>query len=137
MDYYKNEIKALNNRVFTLENEAGIYVSKLKMLEEENVNLKTQLLSFKAYGSNNLMNGANGANGDDSHQMIENTNLKINSLKEIDKYKGIISDLIKSNEEKDRKCDELTKQVIRFKRIQEIVLSAQTNVNNQMKNKSK
>lgn len=69
--------------------------------------------------------------------MLEDTNSKINSLKEIDKYKSMISDLIKSNEEKDRKIDELTKQVIRFKRIQEIVLTAQTNVNNHMKAKSK
>ncbi len=69
--------------------------------------------------------------------MLEHTNSKINSLKEIDKYKSMISDLIKSNEEKDRKIDELTKQVIRFKRIQEIVLTAQTNVNNHMKTKSK
>ena len=69
--------------------------------------------------------------------MLEHTNSKINSLKEIDKYKSMISDLIKSNEEKDRKIDELTKQVIRFKRIQEIVLTAQTNVNNHMKAKSK
>ena len=30
---------------------------------------------------------------------------------------------------KDKRCDELAKQVIRFKRIQEIVLSAQTSVN--------
>ena len=66
--------------------------------------------------------------------------MKINSLKEIDKYKSIISDLMKTNEEKEKKCDELTKQVIRFKRIQEIVLTAQTNVNNSnqiIKNKSK
>ena len=77
------------------------------------------------------------AASNDTMQMLEHTNSKINSLKEIDKYKSMISDLIKSNEEKDRKIDELTKQVIRFKRIQEIVLTAQTNVNNHMKTKSK
>ena len=38
---------------------------------------------------------------------------------------------------KEKKVDELTKQVIRFKRIQEIVLSAQTNLHNSIKNKSK
>ena len=128
IDYYKSEIKQLNAKIYTLETEANVCASKLKQLEEENISLKTQLLSLNAYGTT--------CDGE-SQQMIENTNLKINSLKEIDKYKGIISDLIKSNEEKERKCDELTKQVIRFKRIQEIVLSAQTNMSNQMKNKSK
>ena len=39
--------------------------------------------------------------------------------------KKITNELTRLNEEKDRKIDELTKQVLRFKRIQEIVLSAQ------------
>jgi hypothetical protein len=107
----------MKNKCISLEN-------KCKQLEEENAQLKSKL-TFNANAATN-----------DAMQMLEHTNLKINSLKEIDKYKSIISDLIKSNEEKERKCDELTKQVIRFKRIQEIVLTAQTNVNNNMKNKS-
>lgn len=45
---------------------------------------------------------------------------------EVDRLRITINELSKLNEEKDRKVDELTKQVIRFKRIQEIVLSAQS-----------
>ena len=40
------------------------------------------------------------------------------------------------NLKKDKKLDELTKQVSRFKRIQEIVLNAQTNGTSLVKNKS-
>lgn len=45
---------------------------------------------------------------------------------EADRLRITVNELSKLNEEKDRKVDELTKQVIRFKRIQEIVLSAQS-----------
>ena len=121
LDYYKQKLSESN--------------IKIKQLEDENASLKAQLLTLKSKSD-----GVNSSIDSSSMQIIEHTNLKINSLKEIDKYKSIISDLIKSNEEKEKKCDELTKQVIRFKRIQEIVLTAQINVNNSnqmIKNKSK
>jgi hypothetical protein len=52
--------------------------------------------------------------------------------------KRLVDDLIKSNEDKEKKLDELAKQVIRFKRIQEIVLTAQTTTGSSIfKNKSK
>ena len=43
---------------------------------------------------------------------------------QLDSLTKQVNELIKSNEEKDKKCDELTKQVLRFKRIQDIVLTA-------------
>ena len=56
---------------------------------------------------------------------------------ENERLKRLVDDLIKSNEEKDKKLDELAKQVIRFKRIQEIVLTAQTSMSSSIfKNKS-
>jgi len=56
---------------------------------------------------------------------------------ENERLKRLVDDLIKSNEEKDKKLDELAKQVIRFKRIQDIVLTAQTSVSSSIfKNKS-
>ena len=65
--------------------------------------------------------------------------MHFNSTKKLLLYKSfalILNLKIKKKYFKDKKLDDLTKQVIRFKRIQEIVLSAQSNLNNQIKNKS-
>ncbi|RNA19782.1 hypothetical protein BpHYR1_050435, partial [Brachionus plicatilis] len=45
---------------------------------------------------------------------------------EVERLRKMVNELGRLNEDKDRKVDELTRQVIRFKRIQEIVLSAQS-----------
>lgn len=44
---------------------------------------------------------------------------------EIDRLKRIVDELAKSNDEKEKKIDDLNKQVQRFKRIQDLVLTAQ------------
>ena len=44
---------------------------------------------------------------------------------EIDRLKRMIEDLTKSNDEREKKIYDLNKQVQRFKRIQDLVLTAQ------------
>jgi predicted RNase H-like nuclease (RuvC/YqgF family) len=44
---------------------------------------------------------------------------------EIDRLKQMIEDLAKSNDEREKKIYDLNKQVQRFKRIQDLVLTAQ------------
>ncbi len=116
----------LKSQMRSIEAEKDNLYSKLKSLQEENMELKGKLINLKnlqySSSSSTVSNGFTSLPPMSSQGLAEKDY-------EIERLKRIIEDLIKSNEEKDKRCDELAKQVIRFKRIQEIVLSAQTNVN--------
>lgn len=94
------------------ENEREQMEVRLSQLQQENQMLRTQL---------NDLNSKNNVNKDNETQHL----------------KRLVEELVKSNEEKDKKLDELTKQVIRFKRIQEIVLSAQVGGNQSLNSKTR
>ena len=80
LEYYKLKLNELNAKCYSLEKERNSLLEKAKQLDEENLNLKSQLTNTRANTSN-----ADGAIDSSSMQIIEHTNLKINSLKEIDK----------------------------------------------------
>ncbi len=82
--------------------------------------MKTKLFNLKSSISANTLN----------YTSITNNNNHFDHLKcekdcEIVRLKRLVEDLSKSNEEKEKKIDELNKQVLRFKRIQGLVLTAQ------------
>jgi hypothetical protein len=135
------EIRMLKNQIRTKDDEKDKLVSKYKTLQEENVDLKTKLINLKTTMSttqttsstNSSNNNTNTLNYTQITTNNYNNNLKDN---EIERLKRVINELVKSNEEKEKKIDDLTKQVNRFKRIQELVLHAQNQNGSIKMNKS-
>lgn len=117
----------LRNQMQQSENEKNKLLQKYKELQDENCDLRSKVIGLKnlSYSANNsgMMSEARS-----DAQLAEDKDFEIGRLNRI------IEELVKANEEKDKRVDELTRQVHRFKRIQEIVLSAQ---NTNFKNKSK
>jgi hypothetical protein len=135
------EIRMLKNQIRTKDDEKDKLVYKYKTLQEENVDLKTKLINLKTTMSttqttSNTSSSNNNTNTLNYTQITTNNynnNLKDN---EIERLKRVINELVKSNEEKEKKIDDLTKQVNRFKRIQELVLHAQNQNGSIKMNKS-
>lgn len=122
----------LRNQVRQAESEKDKLIAKFKELQEENSDLKTKLLNLKSSISfsevNSVYESKTVSESKSADQLLTEKDYEIQRLNQI------IAELVKSNEEKEKRCDDLTKQVLRFKRIQDIVLNAQTNSG--FKNKS-
>ncbi len=87
-----NEIGFLRNKLKLLENEKEKMAAKLNQYHQENLELKTKLMTITQMNSD-----SDGSNS--NYHQLESYN---NSSKsnEIENLKKIIQDLIKSNDEK-------------------------------------
>lgn len=115
------EIRMLKNQLRTKDDEKEKLFTKFKSLQEENIDLKAKLFNLKtSMSANNTLNYTSITNNNNNfgHQKCEKDY-------EIDRLKRIVDELAKSNDEKEKKIDDLNKQVQRFKRIQDLVLTAQ------------
>uniref|UniRef100_A0A8C2KZ22 PPFIA binding protein 1b n=1 Tax=Cyprinus carpio TaxID=7962 RepID=A0A8C2KZ22_CYPCA len=112
------EINELRYRISELENERLQYEKKLKSTKEELVMLRRQL---------------DGRDGDlrrlqDETGSRSPTPAGLDSTErdmEVQKMKKAMESLMAANEEKDRKIEELRQSLMRYKKVQEMVMSAQ------------
>uniref|UniRef100_A0A8C2B1D1 PPFIA binding protein 1b n=1 Tax=Cyprinus carpio TaxID=7962 RepID=A0A8C2B1D1_CYPCA len=112
------EINELRYRISDMENERLQYEKKLKSTKEELVTLRRQL---------------DGRDGDlrrlqDETGSRSPTPAGLDSTErdmEVQKMKKAMESLMAANEEKDRKIEELRQSLMRYKKVQEMVMSAQ------------
>uniref|UniRef100_A0A8C1XAZ7 PPFIA binding protein 1b n=1 Tax=Cyprinus carpio TaxID=7962 RepID=A0A8C1XAZ7_CYPCA len=112
------EINELRYRISDMESERLQYEKKLKSTKEELVTLRRQL---------------DGRDGDlrrlqDETGSRSPTPAGLDSTErdmEVQKMKKAMESLMAANEEKDRKIEELRQSLVRYKKVQEMVLSAQ------------
>lgn len=102
----------LQKQLRSKDDEKEKLFSKFKTLQDENIDLKTKLFNLKQ-----SITSTNYQTYDNVHKSVKDS--------EIERLKHIIEELIKSNDDKEKKIDDLNKQVNRFKRIQDLVLTAQ------------
>lgn len=105
----------LKNQLRTKDDEKEKLFSKFKQLQEENIDLKTKLFNLKT----SIQTTATTSASTSSHKCDKDC--------EIERLKQIIENLLKANDDKDKRIDDLNKQVQRFKRIQDLVFTAQSN----------
>uniref|UniRef100_A0A8C2B3P1 PPFIA binding protein 1b n=1 Tax=Cyprinus carpio TaxID=7962 RepID=A0A8C2B3P1_CYPCA len=110
------EINELRYRISDMENERLQYEKKLKSTKEELVTLRRQL---------------DGRDGD-LRRLQDETGSRSPTLlslcfadMEVQKMKKAMESLMAANEEKDRKIEELRQSLMRYKKVQEMVMSAQ------------
>uniref|UniRef100_A0A8C1G155 PPFIA binding protein 1b n=1 Tax=Cyprinus carpio TaxID=7962 RepID=A0A8C1G155_CYPCA len=105
------EINELRYRISDMESERLQYEKKLKSTKEELVTLRRQL---------------DGRDGDLRRLQDETGLLSLCFADmEVQKMKKAMESLMAANEEKDRKIEELRQSLVRYKKVQEMVLSAQ------------
>ncbi|XP_031615246.1 liprin-beta-1b isoform X3 [Oreochromis aureus] len=127
------EINELRYRLTELETEKLQYEKKLKSTKEELAILRRQLegkdgemrrlqdeTGFKAIGSN-------GAEPTDRVSHPDETLRKRLKEKhvEVQRMKKAVESLMAANEEKDRKIEELKQSLLRYKKVQDMVMSVQ------------
>ncbi|XP_030586869.1 liprin-beta-1b isoform X2 [Archocentrus centrarchus] len=127
------EINELRYRLTELESEKLQYEKKLKSTKEELAILRRQLegkdgemrrlqdeTGFKAIGSN-------GAEPTDRVSHPDETLRKRLKEKhvEVQRMKKAVESLMAANEEKDRKIEELKQSLLRYKKVQDMVMSVQ------------
>ncbi|XP_042631353.1 liprin-beta-1-like isoform X4 [Cyprinus carpio] len=127
------EINELRYRISELENERLQYEKKLKSTKEELVMLKRQLDGRD--GDLRRLQDETGSRsptpaGLDSTERVFHTEETLKKrLKEkhmeVQKMKKAMESLMAANEEKDRKIEELRQSLMRYKKVQEMVMSAQ------------
>uniref|UniRef100_A0A9R1SN28 PPFIA binding protein 1b n=2 Tax=Cyprinus carpio TaxID=7962 RepID=A0A9R1SN28_CYPCA len=118
------EINELRYRISELENERLQYEKKLKSTKEELVTLRRQLDGRD--GDLRRLQDETGSRsptpaGLDS---TERGGLCFADM-EVQKMKKAMESLMAANEEKDRKIEELRQSLMRYKKVQEMVMSAQ------------
>ena len=118
----------LRNQMQRAENEKDKLLQKYKELQEENCDLRSKVIGLKNLSYCAKNGGLVAESRSDAQQLLGEKDVEIGRLTRI------VEELVRANEEKERRLDELTRQVQRFKRVQEIVLSAQSA---SCKNKSK
>ncbi|TRY87861.1 hypothetical protein DNTS_030009 [Danionella cerebrum] len=112
------EINELRYRISEMESERLQYEKKLKSTKEELVTLRRQL---------------EGRDGDlrrlqDESSSRSSTPAGLDGTErdmEVQKMKRAMESLMAANEEKDRKIEELRQSLMRYKKVQEMVMSAQ------------
>uniref|UniRef100_A0A8C1ARZ5 PPFIA binding protein 1b n=1 Tax=Cyprinus carpio carpio TaxID=630221 RepID=A0A8C1ARZ5_CYPCA len=127
------EINELRYRISELENERLQYEKKLKSTKEELVTLRRQLDGRD--GDLRRLQDETGSRsptpaGLDSTERVFHTEETLKKrLKEkhmeVQKMKKAMESLMAANEEKDRKIEELRQSLMRYKKVQEMVMSAQ------------
>uniref|UniRef100_A0A669BSF8 PPFIA binding protein 1b n=1 Tax=Oreochromis niloticus TaxID=8128 RepID=A0A669BSF8_ORENI len=123
------EINELRYRLTELETEKLQYEKKLKSTKDELAILRRQLegkdgemrrlqdeTGFKAIGSN-------GAEPTDRDETLRKR-LKEKHV-EVQRMKKAVESLMAANEEKDRKIEELKQSLLRYKKVQDMVMSVQ------------
>uniref|UniRef100_A0A8C2K1M8 PPFIA binding protein 1b n=1 Tax=Cyprinus carpio TaxID=7962 RepID=A0A8C2K1M8_CYPCA len=127
------EINELRYRISEMESERLQYEKKLKSTKEELVTLRRQLDGRD--GDLRRLQDETGSRsptpaGLDSTERVFHTEETLKKrLKEkhmeVQKMKKAMESLMAANEEKDRKIEELRQSLVRYKKVQEMVLSAQ------------
>uniref|UniRef100_A0A4W6E9K6 PPFIA binding protein 1b n=1 Tax=Lates calcarifer TaxID=8187 RepID=A0A4W6E9K6_LATCA len=105
------EINELRYRLTDLESEKLLYEKKLKSTKEELAILKRQL---------------EGKDGE-MRRLQDETGFKAVALSdvEVQRMKKAVESLMAANEEKDRKIEELKQSLLRYKKVQDMVMSVQ------------
>uniref|UniRef100_A0A8C1G486 PPFIA binding protein 1b n=1 Tax=Cyprinus carpio TaxID=7962 RepID=A0A8C1G486_CYPCA len=127
------EINELRYRISDMESERLQYEKKLKSTKEELVTLRRQLDGRD--GDLRRLQDETGSRSPtpaalDSTERVFHTEETLKKrLKEkhmeVQKMKKAMESLMAANEEKDRKIEELRQSLVRYKKVQEMVLSAQ------------
>ncbi|XP_042600172.1 liprin-beta-1-like isoform X7 [Cyprinus carpio] len=127
------EINELRYRISEMESERLQYEKKLKSTKEELVTLRRQLDGRD--GDLRRLQDETGSRSPtpaalDSTERVFHTEETLKKrLKEkhmeVQKMKKAMESLMAANEEKDRKIEELRQSLVRYKKVQEMVLSAQ------------
>jgi hypothetical protein len=90
---FMNEIGFLRNKLKLLENEKEKMAAKLNQYQQENLELKTKLMTITQ------MNSSDSDGSNSNYHQLEN-NYNNHKSGEVENLKKIIQDLIKSNDEK-------------------------------------
>ncbi|XP_069048876.1 liprin-beta-1b isoform X15 [Lepisosteus oculatus] len=122
------EINDLRFRVTEMENERLQYEKKLKSTKDELLMLQEQLeqkeVELKRLREEDLVKTP--GEGPDKEEKDENFKKKLKEKHfEVQKMKRAVESLMAANEEKDRKIEELRQSLNRYKKVQDMVISAQ------------
>uniref|UniRef100_W5NDQ0 PPFIA binding protein 1a n=1 Tax=Lepisosteus oculatus TaxID=7918 RepID=W5NDQ0_LEPOC len=122
------EINDLRFRVTEMENERLQYEKKLKSTKDELLMLQEQLeqkeVELKRLREEDLVKTP--GEGPEKEEKDENFKKKLKEKHfEVQKMKRAVESLMAANEEKDRKIEELRQSLNRYKKVQDMVISAQ------------
>uniref|UniRef100_A0A8C4RXM3 PPFIA binding protein 1a n=1 Tax=Erpetoichthys calabaricus TaxID=27687 RepID=A0A8C4RXM3_ERPCA len=123
------EINELTYRITEMENERLQYEKKLKSTKAELEMLKEQLeqkeVEVKRLQEDSGLKN-NGSDGGEKNEKDENVKKKLKEKYfEVQKMKRAVESLMAANEEKDRKIEDLRQSLNRYKKVQDMVISAQ------------
>ncbi|XP_039617593.1 liprin-beta-1b isoform X15 [Polypterus senegalus] len=123
------EINELTYRITEMENERLQYEKKLKSTKAELEMLKEQLeqkeVEVKRLQEESGLKN-NGSDGGEKNEKDENVKKKLKEKYfEVQKMKRAVESLMAANEEKDRKIEDLRQSLNRYKKVQDMVMSAQ------------
>lgn len=123
------EINELRYRISEMENERLQYEKKLKSTKEELVSLRRQQEGRDGVDLRRLQDEScsrsstpAGLDGTEREETLKKR-LKEKHM-EVQKMKKAMESLMAANEEKDRKIEELRQSLMRYKKVQEMVMSA-------------
>nr|XP_009291778.1 liprin-beta-1 isoform X4 [Danio rerio] len=123
------EINELRYRISEMENERLQYEKKLKSTKEELVSLRRQQEGRDGVDLRRLQDESGsrsstpaGLDGTEREETLKKR-LKEKHM-EVQKMKKAMESLMAANEEKDRKIEELRQSLMRYKKVQEMVMSA-------------
>ncbi|XP_069484218.1 liprin-beta-1 isoform X12 [Ambystoma mexicanum] len=122
------EINDLRLKVSEMENERTQCEKKLKYTKEELVSLKEQLeqKAVEVKRLQEMISGKLKTEGGDLIEQDDNFRKKLKEKNlEVLKMKKAMESLMAANEEKDRKIEDLRQCLNRYKKVQDMVISAQ------------
>uniref|UniRef100_A0A673M264 Liprin-beta-1-like n=1 Tax=Sinocyclocheilus rhinocerous TaxID=307959 RepID=A0A673M264_9TELE len=117
------EINELRYRISEMESERLQYEKKLKSTKEELVTLRRQLDGRD--GDLRRLQDEMGSRSPTVYEMVFSLLSLCFADMEVQKMKKAMESLMAANEEKDRKIEELRQSLMRYKKVQEMVMSAQ------------